>query len=50
MKTEKKLGIWMDHASAHIMEFTLNPAREPNPDTTGIDINSDKTKKVNTKK
>lgn len=24
MKTEKKLGIWMDHASAHIMEFTSN--------------------------
>jgi hypothetical protein len=24
MKTEKKLGIWMDHASAHIMEFTAD--------------------------
>lgn len=21
MKTEKKLGIWMDHANAHLMEF-----------------------------
>jgi hypothetical protein len=25
MKAEKKLGIWMDHASAHLMEFTSNP-------------------------
>ena len=25
MKTEKKLGIWMDHASAHLMEFTADP-------------------------
>jgi ADP-heptose:LPS heptosyltransferase len=25
MKTEKKLGIWMDHTSAYIMEFTGNP-------------------------
>ena len=25
MKIEKKLGIWMDHASAHLMEFTVNP-------------------------
>ena len=24
MEIEKKLGIWMDHASAHIMEFTAN--------------------------
>jgi hypothetical protein len=22
MTTQKKLGIWMDHASAHLMEFT----------------------------
>ena len=22
MKTQKKLGIWMDHANAHLMEFT----------------------------
>lgn len=22
MKTAKKLGVWMDHASAHLMEFT----------------------------
>jgi len=25
MKTNKKLGIWMDHANAHLMEFTLDP-------------------------
>jgi nitrogenase subunit NifH len=25
MAIAKKLGIWMDHASAHIMEFTSNP-------------------------
>ena len=25
MKTAKKVGIWMDHASAHIIEFTSNP-------------------------
>lgn len=25
MKTAKKLGIWMDHASAHLMEFTPDP-------------------------
>ncbi len=25
MTTGKKLGIWMDHASAHVMEFTANP-------------------------
>ena len=24
MKTIKKLGIWMDHASAHVMECTTN--------------------------
>ena len=24
MKTEKKLGIWMDHANAHLMEY-VNP-------------------------
>jgi hypothetical protein len=26
MSTEKKLAIWMDHASAHIMEYPLDPA------------------------
>ena len=25
MKTEKKLGIWMDHSNAHLMEFTTDP-------------------------
>ena len=25
MTTEKKLGIWMDHSSAHLMEFTSDP-------------------------
>ena len=25
MTTVKKLGIWMDHASAHLMEFTADP-------------------------
>ena len=25
MKTSKKLGIWMDHSIAHIMELTNNP-------------------------
>ncbi len=25
MATGRKLGIWMDHASAHIIEFTVNP-------------------------
>jgi nitrogenase subunit NifH len=25
MKTEKNLGIWMDHSSAHLMEFTTEP-------------------------
>jgi len=25
MTTAKKVGIWMDHASAHITEFTVNP-------------------------
>lgn len=24
IKTEKKLGIWMDHSIAHVMEFTPN--------------------------
>ena len=24
MKTEKRLGIWMDHSNAHLMEFTAN--------------------------
>jgi hypothetical protein len=24
MKTEKKLGIWMDHSNAHLIEFTSN--------------------------
>jgi stalled ribosome rescue protein Dom34 len=26
MTTDKKLAIWMDHASAHIIEFPLDPA------------------------
>lgn len=25
MKTAKELGIWMDHSSAHLMEFTREP-------------------------
>ncbi len=25
MTTGKKLGIWMDHSSAHLMEFTTDP-------------------------
>ena len=25
MKTAKNLGIWMDHSSAHLMEFTTDP-------------------------
>ena len=25
MKTVKNLGIWMDHAKAHVMEFTTDP-------------------------
>lgn len=25
MATTKKLGIWMDHANAHVMEFTIDP-------------------------
>ena len=25
MTTAKSLGIWMDHASAHLMEFTTDP-------------------------
>jgi ADP-heptose:LPS heptosyltransferase len=25
MTTAKKLGIWMDHANAHLMEFTTDP-------------------------
>lgn len=25
MTTTKKLGIWMDHANAHVMEFTSSP-------------------------
>jgi len=25
MTTTKRLGIWMDHANAHIMEFTSDP-------------------------
>ena len=25
MSTAKKIGIWMDHANAHLMEFTADP-------------------------
>ena len=25
MKNEKKLGIWMDHSNAHLIEFTREP-------------------------
>ena len=25
MKTENRLGIWMDHSTAHLMEFTIDP-------------------------
>lgn len=27
MTTAKNLGIWMDHASAHLMEYTANPIK-----------------------
>lgn len=27
MTTAKKLGIWMDHSSAHLMEFTTDPIK-----------------------
>ena len=27
MATAKKLGIWMDHSNAHIMEFTTDPIK-----------------------
>ncbi len=30
MKIIKKLGIWMDHASAHIIEITANGMKETN--------------------
>lgn len=26
MTTKKKIGIWMDHASAHVMEYSSNPS------------------------
>lgn len=32
MKTTKRLGIWMDHQTAHLMEFTTDPIQ-----TTTID-------------
>ena len=25
MKTENRLGIWMDHSTAHLMEYTVDP-------------------------
>lgn len=34
MKIAKKLGIWMDHSSAHIMEYTTDPI-----ETTTVDSN-----------
>ena len=27
METAKQLGIWMDHSSAHLMEFTTEPIK-----------------------
>ena len=27
METTNKLGIWMDHANAHLIEFTSDPAK-----------------------
>ncbi len=27
MTTAKKIGIWMDHSHAHIMEFTMDPIK-----------------------
>jgi hypothetical protein len=27
MTKAKKLGIWMDHSSAHLMEFTIDPIK-----------------------
>ena len=32
MKTESKIGIWMDHSTAHLIEFTTEPM-----ETTSID-------------
>lgn len=31
MRINKRLGIWMDHSTAHLIEFTTNP-----PDTISI--------------
>jgi len=28
MTKEKKLGIWMDHSNAHLIEFTATPAED----------------------
>ena len=30
MKTDKQLGIWMDHAHAHVIEFTNDISEEKN--------------------
>ncbi len=34
MKIEKRLGIWMDHATAHLMEFTVDPIETTTIDST----------------
>lgn len=33
MKTTKSLGIWMDHSSAHLIEFTAHPNETTNVET-----------------
>ena len=33
MKTEKKIGIWMDHSTAHLIEFTTEPMETKNIDS-----------------
>ena len=33
MKTENKVGIWMDHSTAHLIEFTTEPMETKNIDS-----------------
>src|SRR5690349_9456309 len=33
MKNERKLGIWMDHSNAHVIEFTTNSVEKKGTET-----------------
>ena len=43
MKASKRLGIWMDHSTAHLMEFTSDPIQTKSIESTFTHLEKEKT-------